>query len=291
MAYLPASGKGQILPNFPSVSLRNTSPPEPISIRIGSLFAHTCHDNQRLISTVHLCTSAINKYAIFFLACYNREMRKNWKKFLANAIGAILLLVVITLGLPVLITHGLARSRIFSMDSSPSAPVAIVFGAGLNYDGSPTVVLQDRVSTAAELYFQGKVQKLLMTGDNRFLDYNEPGAMHDFAVQLGVPSQDIVRDYGGRRTYDSCYRASAIFGVKNAVLVTQPYHLPRALFLCNNLNIEAHGVAADNLTLPRRSLLIWKTREVFATLMSFWDVLQQLPPPVMGEQEPIFPTQ
>jgi vancomycin permeability regulator SanA len=67
--------------------------------------------------------------------------------------------------------------------------------------------------------------------------------------------------------------------------------LPRALFLCNNLNIEAHGVAADNLTLPRRSLLIWKTREVFATLMSFWDVLQQLPPPVMGEQEPIFPTQ
>lgn len=218
-------------------------------------------------------------------------MRKNWKSILTNTLWVILLLTVLILGLPVLITHGLARSRIYKMEESPSAPVAIVFGAGLNYDGSPTIVLQDRVATAADLYFQGKVQKILMTGDNRFLDYNEPGAMHDFAVQLGVPSQDIVRDYGGRRTYDSCYRASAIFGVEKAILVTQSYHLPRALFLCNHLNIEAHGVAAENLALPRRSLLKWKAREVFATAMSIWDAWQHLPPPVMGEQEPIFPAQ
>ena len=81
------------------------------------------------------------------------------------------------------------------MEQAPDAPVAIVFGAGLNRDGRPSPVLRDRVSTAVELYFSGKVQKLLMSGDNSYLDYNEPGAMLSFALELGVPEKDFILDY------------------------------------------------------------------------------------------------
>jgi len=113
------------------------------------------------------------------------------------------------------------------MESVPADRVAIVFGAGLQRDGTPSAVLRDRVATAASLYFEGKVQKLLMSGDNRFLDYNEPGSMKAYAISLGVPGEDIVLDYAGRRTYDTCYRAREIFGLDEAILVTQTYHLPR----------------------------------------------------------------
>lgn len=117
-----------------------------------------------------------------------------------------------------------AKSRIIPLADAPEMPVAIVFGAGLSRDGTPSPVLRDRVETAAALYFQGKVKKLLMSGDNRFVDYNEPGAMRQYALDLGVPAEDIVLDYAGRRTYDTCYRARAIFGVTEAILVTQPFH-------------------------------------------------------------------
>ncbi|MCX8026039.1 MAG: YdcF family protein, partial [Thermanaerothrix sp.] len=90
-----------------------------------------------------------------------------------------------------------AKPRTFTLQDSPTAPVAIVFGAGLSRDGSPSPVLRDRVATAAQLYFEGKVSKLLMSGDNRFINYNEPGAMRDYALQLGVPDTDIVLDYAG----------------------------------------------------------------------------------------------
>ena len=89
--------------------------------------------------------------------------------------------------------------------SVAEAPVAIVFGAGVRADGRLTPMLQDRVDTAIALYRAGKVRKLLMSGDNRTLEYNEPGRMYDYAVAQGVPPEDVVRDYAGRRTYDTCY--------------------------------------------------------------------------------------
>ena len=217
-------------------------------------------------------------------------MLKKLIKFVVRFASMIAILAVLIFGFPIVLTRLLACCRIFSVADSPKAPVAIVFGAGLNYDGTPTAVLRDRVSTAADLYFDGKVEKLLMTGDNRYLDYNEPGGMFEYAVELGVPEEDIVLDYGGRRTYDSCYRASAIFGVTDAILVTQRYHLPRALFLCNQLNIKSSGVVAEKLPYPRRSLLIWKTREIAATLISLRDGWLKPLPPVLGNPEPIFPT-
>jgi SanA protein len=166
--------------------------------------------------------------------------------------------------------------------------VAIVFGAGLHRDGSPTPVLRDRVKAAVGLYDQGKVQKLLFSGDNRFEDYNEPGAMHEYALELGVPEEDIVLDYAGRRTYDTCYRANAIFKVDQAILVTQRFHLPRAIFLCDQLGIVSQGVASDLREYSSYSLRYWNLREILATMSAMWDVWIQRPVPVLGEELPIF---
>ncbi len=171
----------------------------------------------------------------------------------------------------------------------PARPVAIVFGAGVYPDGRLSPILADRVATAVELYQTGKVRKLLMTGDNRFADYNEPAHMRTYALNLGVPDEDIVLDYAGRRTYDSCYRARHIFGVDEAILVTQSYHLDRALFTADRLGIDAVGVAADkrHYTLIRHYWL----RELAATAVAWWQVTVSRPLPVMGEALPIFPTE
>jgi SanA protein len=201
---------------------------------------------------------------------------------LTGAVGALGLL------LPRLITTLYAWNKIYTTAEAPSGRVAIIFGAGLRRDGTPTAVLRDRVETGARLYFDGKVEKLLMSGDNPSLHYNEPGAMRQYALSLGVPEEAIVLDYAGKRTYDTCYRAKAIFGLQNAVLVTQRFHLPRALFICNALGIRAFGVEAANLNYRWASLIFWNIREQFATLTAFIDVFFQKPTPILGRAEPIF---
>ena len=190
--------------------------------------------------------------------------------------------------LPRIVTSFYAANRIYQKENAPSKRVAIVFGAGLRRDGTPTAILRDRVETAASLYFSGKVEKLLMSGDNRFLGYNEPESMRQYALSLGVPNEAIAMDYAGRRTYDTCFRAKAIFGVENALLVTQKFHLPRALFLCNALGLEAFGVEADNRRFWRGSLLIWNIREQLATVGAFLDIYVNNPQPVLGEPSPLF---
>jgi SanA protein len=132
------------------------------------------------------------------------------------------------------------------------------------------------------------VEKLLMSGDNRFVDYNEPEAMRQYALRLGVPDADIVLDYAGRRTYDTCYRAKQIFEVDSAILVTQGFHLPRALFLCNSFGLKAVGVEANNYYYLKRLRLVWGIREMLATTQALWDVYVAHPVPVLGEPEPIF---
>lgn len=122
-----------------------------------------------------------------------------------------------------IITTIYSISRIYNVDDVPNNRIAIVFGAGLWSNGKPTPVLRDRVSTAADLFFSGKVEKILLSGDNRYVEYNEPGAMRRYALELGVPDDVIVLDYAGRRTYDTCYRARLIFGLKQAILVTKSF--------------------------------------------------------------------
>jgi len=200
----------------------------------------------------------------------------------------LLVVVVLILTLPRLITGLYAWRYTYKVTTVSTQKVALVFGAGLTKSGEATPILKDRVETAVQLYNAGKVKKLLMSGDNRFVNYNEPKAMRQYALELGVPDADIVLDYAGRRTYDSCYRAKAIFGVKDAILVTQKFHLPRALFLCNMLGVNGIGVAADNFRYQKRSLLYWNMRELPATVTAFMDLITQ-PLPVLGNPEFIFP--
>jgi SanA protein len=150
----------------------------------------------------------------------------------------------------------------------PAHHVALVFGAGLDGHGGPSAVLYDRVATAADLYHAGKVQKLLMSGDNSQADYNEVGVMRRTAEQLGVAADDIVLDYAGLRTYDSCYRAGAVFGLHDATLVTNRFHLPRALYTCQALGLDVVGVAADRRSY--QAITYWTAREIAALPVAAW---------------------
>ena len=207
-------------------------------------------------------------------------------RFLATLALVVLLLGAIPIALRWWTNHRYGQ-LIYPVETAPSRRVAIVFGAGIWPDGRLTPILADRVSTAVALYQRDAVKKLLMTGDNRRDDYNEPAAMRDHAVSLGVPADDIVLDYAGRRTYDSCYRARHIFGVTDAILVTQTYHLDRALFTANSLGIDAVGVGADlrDYTLIRQ----WWWREMLATPVAWLEIHGILrPQPILGEELPIF---
>jgi SanA protein len=214
-------------------------------------------------------------------------MWNTYLKWAWRLVRTLTLLGLLVFFLPRLVTSIYAMLRTYSLEDVPPDGVAIVFGAGLRRDGMPTAVLRDRVETAAQLYLDGKVKKLLMSGDNRFVDYNEPEAMRQYAINLGVPDEAMTLDYAGRRTYDTCYRAQAIFGVESAILVTQKFHMARALFTCNALGLEAVGVEANNYYYLKRSRLYWNIREQFATVGAFWDVYLKQPLPVLGDPEPI----
>jgi SanA protein len=209
-------------------------------------------------------------------------------KWIRRNILRVALFSVLALSIPRLITGLYAANRIYEASDSPHKRVAIVFGAGLRRDGTPTAILRDRVETAVDLYSSGKVEKILMSGDNRFANYNEPESMRQYALSLGIPAEAIALDYAGRRTYDTCYRAKAIFGVQSALLVSQKFHLPRALFLCNTLGLESDGVEANQRRYRRISLLIWNLREQLATIGAFLDVYVSNPLPVLGNPEPLF---
>ena len=175
------------------------------------------------------------------------------------------------------------RSRSFiceSVTSASSRPVAIVFGAAGG-------ILEDRVSTGVELYKAGKVKKLLMTGDNGRDDYNEPQTMKEQAIAAGIPAKDIALDYAGFRTYDSLYRAHAIFGVTSALLVTQRYHLPRALFTARRLGIDARGV--DAARRPYVGQWSFDLREIAAVEVAWVQATITHPrPKFLGKPETLF---
>jgi SanA protein len=141
------------------------------------------------------------------------------------------------------------------------------------------------METAIGLYEAGRVNKLLLTGDNRTADYNEPAKMAEYALARGVPRADLVLDYAGRRTYDSCYRAKVIFGVEEAVLVTQAFHLPRALYTCNRLGIDAIGVVADRHRYIRAAW--YQIREMAALARAWVDLNVLQPVPILGDPIPV----
>ncbi len=178
---------------------------------------------------------------------------------------------------------------VYNLENVPSKAVVLVPGAGLNAVGGPSAPLKDRLDAAIQLYRDGKVEKLLLSGDNSSIHYNEPGAMQTYAIEAGIPEEDLVLDFAGQRTYDSCYRARHIFGLDELIVVTQAYHLPRAIFLCENLGLDVAGIPVEQSRYIRSRYLFWNIREVFASIVAWTDVFITKPLPILGEFEPIFP--
>lgn len=183
------------------------------------------------------------------------------------------------------VANGKLQTSITEIPVENPPRIAIVFGAKVWDDKSPSPVLYDRVVTAAELYRAGRVGKILMSGDNPTENYDEPTAMKETAVRLGVLESDIVLDFAGRRTYDTCYRAKEIFEIQKAILVTQEFHQARALYLCNNLGVDSIGITADRRKYEAERY--WKFREFFSSASAWLEMNFVSFKPMGGRKEPI----
>ncbi len=210
----------------------------------------------------------------FWCWAYNLPTMFARRKGCLGLIIAILLLIAV----PLLWREAIKshyRTAIYSRAESPTRPVAIVFGAAV-YNGRLSTVLRDRVDTAIDLYLDGQIERMIMSGGQVAVHRDEPAAMKAYAVARGVDPAAIITDHGGQRTYDTCYRARYAFDVRNAILVTQAFHLPRALLTCDGLGVSAIGVIADQQ--PYRSARWYEMRETVATVVAAWDVFRRQPP-------------
>ncbi len=163
--------------------------------------------------------------------------------------------------------------------------VAIVLGAKVYPDASLSAMLADRVDTGIDLYESGKVKKLLMSGDHGRKGYDEVNAMRARAVERGVPENDIFTDHAGFSTYESMVRAKKVFKVTDAIIVSQDFHLPRALFVARDAGLKAQGVAAD-----RRPYLTGRAsrlREYAANVKALWETAVNAEPTYLGPTIPI----
>ncbi|MER5969428.1 ElyC/SanA/YdcF family protein [Streptomyces sp. NPDC002055] len=198
-----------------------------------------------------------------------------------RAVRAAVLACVLAL-LPMTWLYATTSDRMRDVAGAPSAPVAVVFGAGL-FGGRPTPYLAHRLEAAAELYRQGKVRVVLVTGDNSRTDYDEPDAMRGYLMRHGVPGRHIVSDYAGFDTWDSCARAKRIFGVDRALLVSQGFHIRRALALCGAAGIDAYGVGVAE----PQDVTWWYggTREIAAAGKAALDSALRPEPHFLGPRE------
>lgn len=163
------------------------------------------------------------------------------------------------------------------------ADAALVLGAYVYPDGTPSAMLADRLDTALDLYRAGKVRKLLLSGDHGRTDYDEVNAMRRYLEQRGVPEPDIFMDHAGFNTYASMYRARDVFRVRRVLVVTQRFHLTRALYLARQLGLQAEGVEADR----RPYTDYYEVREMAARVKAFLDVQLGTRPDFLGPAIPI----
>ncbi|WP_212910315.1 vancomycin high temperature exclusion protein [Streptomyces sp. TS71-3] len=198
-----------------------------------------------------------------------------------RAVQALMVLCVLALA-PSTWMFLTADGSLRTPDDVPSTEVAVVFGAGL-WDGEPSPYLAHRLDAAARLYAAGRVKVVLVTGDNSREDYDEPDAMRAYLARHGVPGGRVVTDYAGFDTWDSCVRARKIFGVRRAVLISQGFHIRRAVALCEAAGITAYGVAADDV----HDATWWygATRELFAAGKAAVDAALRPDPHFLGPQE------
>lgn len=157
----------------------------------------------------------------------------------------------------------------------------LVLGGGVR-GGYPTPILKERLDTGIYLYKKGIAPKILMSGDNGSVHYDEVSVMRRYALEQGVPSEDIFMDYAGFSTYESMYRAEYIFGIAKMVVVTQEYHLYRALYIAESMDIEVIGVSATKNILSGHEIRL--TREFFAQTKDFFTTKLKPLPTFLGEQ-------
>ncbi|MFJ5926793.1 vancomycin high temperature exclusion protein [Kitasatospora sp. NPDC092948] len=172
--------------------------------------------------------------------------------------------------------------KVGTVQSVSAAPVAVVFGAGL-MDGKPSPYLAHRLDAALELYRADKVQAILVTGDNGTREYDETDAMRAYLVERGVPEVRVVGDYAGFDTWDSCTRAHRIFGVDKAVLISQTFHVRRALALCRAAGIDASGVGVEEW--HDTTWHYGEVREIAGAAKAFVNVVVRPDPTFLGRHE------
>ena len=175
--------------------------------------------------------------------------------------------------------------KIITAEEATDADCILVLGCGVREDGSPSLMLRDRLEKGIELYEAGAAPKLLMSGDHGRKDYDEVNLMKGYAMEKGVPSENIFMDHAGFSTYDSMYRARDIFCAENIIVVSQEYHLYRALYLADRLGLEAYGVPAQDV--DYRGQVYREFREMLARAKDFCTAVIQPQPKFLGEEIPI----
>lgn len=198
----------------------------------------------------------------------------------ARALGAVVLLGLALTVAPY--TWVQAAGDDYTTDDVPSAPVAIVLGAGIHPDGTPKPYLRVRLEAAKELYDAGSVDAILVSGDHGTHEHDEVEAMTTWLTDHGVPDAKVVGDHAGFDTNDSCIRAAKIFGVDEAIVITQDFALARAVFLCEHAGITTYGVGVPATDRKDRA---YRIREVPASLKASFDVIIGSDPKYLGRYE------
>lgn len=212
---------------------------------------------------------------------------KNWAKRLLLC----LLCLAIAGAVGVLAINGYMQrqtaSRILSAEDATGldADCILVLGCGVRQDGSPSLMLRDRLDMGIALYEAGASDRLLMSGDHGRKDYDEVNTMKTYAMERGVPSEAIFMDHAGFSTYDSMYRARDIFCTERILVVSQGYHLPRAIYLAERLGLDAYGVAAADVRY--RGASYRDARELLARMKDFFVAIVQPQPTYLGEAIPV----
>lgn len=171
------------------------------------------------------------------------------------------------------------------LKQAPKAQVVVILGAAILRNGGLSPILRERVDQAQALYEAGKVEKILVTGDNSTLAHNEVNPVRLYLLGNNIPDQDIFLDHAGFDTYSSLYRARDIFRADSLIVVSQSFHLPRAIFIARALGIKAYGFEADQA--QSHYLLSNYLREILATMKAVWDVIIHRAPKYLGAEIPL----
>ncbi|MFA7310039.1 MAG: ElyC/SanA/YdcF family protein, partial [Candidatus Paceibacterota bacterium] len=194
----------------------------------------------------------------------------------------MLLLIAACIAVPIGVRTAMAPYMYVSTSDVPKTDVAVVLGASVR-NGKPSPVLARRAQTAVELYLKGKVSKILVTGDNGALTHDEVTPVRKYLLDAGIPAGDIFLDHAGFDTYSSMYRARDVFQASSMTIVTQDFHLPRALFIARHLGLLAYGVSAEGGEGTGRDY----TREIPASVKALMDLIVRRVPKYLGETIPL----